>query len=158
MPQPCPGLGCWTPCKQLTSCPEGKWRKGSIAKLKEKARPVLGHSEVSIRPPVPKRHKALSPRCRPPPKILLDLPPSFTAPFLARGTPLSASSLHFVKPPVAPIVLLIPVPALKHDCRVAVISPPIWLGCLSQEDATNMWWDWASTHTGTLEQVLPMGV
>lgn len=42
---------------------------------------------------------------------------------MAGGTPLSASSLYFVKPPVAPIVLLIPVPALKHDCRVAVIPP-----------------------------------
>lgn len=157
MPRHCPGLDCQTSCKQLSSCSEGMWKKGSIAKLKKKARPVLDHSEVYISLPVPKRHKPLSPLCRPPSKICWISFPSFSAPFLARGTPLSASSLYFVKPPVAPIVPLIPVPALKHDCRVAV-NPPVWLGCLSQEDATNMWWDWASTHTGTHTQVLPRGV
>lgn len=54
---------------------------------------------------------------------LLDFPLSFSASLLARGAPLSASSLYFVKPPVAPIVPLIPVPAPKHDCRVADCHP-----------------------------------
>lgn len=157
MPQPCLGLDCRTSCKQLLSCQEVKWRKGSTAELKYKAKPVLGHSEVYISQPILKRHKPLSPICRPPSKICWISLSSFSAPFLARGTPLSASSFYFVKPPVAPIVLLIPVPALKHDCRVAVILP-VWLDCLSQEDAANMWWDWPSTHTDTHAQVLPGSV
>lgn len=49
---------------------------------------------------------------------LLDFLPSLSA--LARGTQLSASRLHFVKPPVAPIVLLILNPVLKHDGGVTV--------------------------------------
>lgn len=94
---------------------------------------------------------------------LLDFPPIFNAPFLARGTPLSASNCYFVKSPVAPIVPLIPVPALKHDCRVAVKPhqrpphplPHLQTGCLSEEDATNMWWDRANTRAGMHAQVLP---
>lgn len=47
----------------------------------------------------------------------LDLTPSFGAQFLARGTPLSASSLHFVKPPLAPIAFVHPCPRSKAWLR-----------------------------------------
>lgn len=56
---------------------------------------------------------------------LLDFP-QFSAPLLARRSS-SASSLYFVKPPAAPIVLLTLAVALKHDCRVAIAPPSAWL-------------------------------
>lgn len=67
----------------------------------------------------PSRHKPVS-LLQTSTQELLDFSPSRSAPFLARGNQLSASSLDFVKPPVAPIFPLFLVPALKHDCRVAV--------------------------------------
>lgn len=60
---------------------------------------------------------------------LLDIPPNSCAVALASALAalLSAPSLNLHKPPVAQIVLLILVPALKHDCRVAVTPSSAWL-------------------------------
>lgn len=88
---------------------------------------------------------------------LLDFSPSFNASLVARGNPAISLQLLLCQTSSGTNRPQIPVPALKHDRRVTV-TLPTQPGCLSEEDAPNMWRDRASTHTGTHVRVLPRRV
>lgn len=152
-PWPCPGLDGWTSCKQLLSCPTGKWRKGIISGPEKKGKPVLDPSEVSGSSPlVPQetihyRHTA-------------DLHLRFVG-FLLQFQSTSLGSRR------STVSLQIWLYSNYTGTKCYNIQAPRWLqgNCNpshsawpSEEDATVMGWDWPNTHAGTHVRVLPKGV
>lgn len=121
-PSPVPG---WTAGHRVNSslhAPREQVEEGKLSNVEGEIRPVLATlTFTSACPSLKDTNRYL--HFADLTQDLLDFTPSFGAQFLARRTPLSASSLYFVRPPLAPIVLFIPVPGPKHDCRIA-FDPP----------------------------------
>lgn len=90
LPRPCPGLDCWTWCKQLPSCPEGKWRQGSMTGWKEKCQSQKLHrfTEANL---FLKRRVVIS-SLQTSTQDFLDFPPQFQR--LIRGHRKSSVSLQ----------------------------------------------------------------